>query len=176
MFIPLKLVAIFPFLFLILVIWVFFLPWTISRKLCQLTDLSKQWNFHLLSTSVVFLFSISFIMLQYWLFTMAAYLSLVCYIPCLRCNVFLLSFFSKWKSKRVPVKYLLILYWLCQSLWLCGPQQTGKFLTRWEYKSTLPASWEIRRQVKKQQLELDMKQQTYSKQGKVTPPPAMQKM
>ena len=124
MFIPLKLVVIFPFLFLILVIWVFFLPWTISQKLCQLTDLSKQCNFHLLSTSVVFLFSISFIMLQYWLFTMAVYLSLVCYIP-------YLSFFSKWKSKRVPVKYLLLFYWLCQSLWLCGPQQTGKFLKRW---------------------------------------------
>ena len=28
------------------------------------------------------------------------------------------------KSKRVPEKYLLMLYWLCQSLWLCGSQQT----------------------------------------------------
>ena len=27
-----------------------------------------------------------------------------------------------WKSKRVPEKHLL--YWLCQSLWLCGSQQT----------------------------------------------------
>ena len=27
------------------------------------------------------------------------------------------------KSKRVPEK-LLLLYWLCQSLWLCGSQQT----------------------------------------------------
>ena len=27
------------------------------------------------------------------------------------------------KSKRVPEKYLFLLYWLCQSLWLCGPQQ-----------------------------------------------------
>ena len=27
-------------------------------------------------------------------------------------------------SKRVPEKCLLLLYWLCQSLWLCGPQQT----------------------------------------------------
>ena len=26
------------------------------------------------------------------------------------------------KSKRVPEKYLLLLYWLCQSLWLCGSQ------------------------------------------------------
>ena len=28
------------------------------------------------------------------------------------------------KSKSVPEKYLLLLYWLCQSLWLCGSQQT----------------------------------------------------
>ena len=28
------------------------------------------------------------------------------------------------KIKRVPEKYLLLLYWLCQNLWLCGPQQT----------------------------------------------------
>ena len=28
------------------------------------------------------------------------------------------------KSKRVPEKHLLLLYWLRQSLWLCGSQQT----------------------------------------------------
>ena len=27
-------------------------------------------------------------------------------------------------SKKVPEKYLLLLYWLCQSFWLCGSQQT----------------------------------------------------
>ena len=37
-----------------------------------------------------------------------------------------------------------------------------KFLKRWEYQSTLTASWEICIQVKKQQLELDMEQQTGS--------------
>ena len=42
----------------------------------------------------------------------------------------------------------------------------GKFLRRWEYQTTWPASWEILMQVKKQQLELDMKQQTGSKSGK----------
>ena len=42
----------------------------------------------------------------------------------------------------------------------------GKFLKRWEYQTTLPASWEIFMQVKKQQLELDMEQQTGSKSGK----------
>ena len=33
----------------------------------------------------------------------------------------------------------------------------------WEYQTILPASWEICMQVKKQQFELDMKQQTDSK-------------
>ena len=41
-----------------------------------------------------------------------------------------------------------------------------KFWKRWEYQTTLPASWEMCMQVKKQQLELDMKQQTSSKSGK----------
>ena len=42
----------------------------------------------------------------------------------------------------------------------------GKFLKRWEYETTLPASWEICMQVRKQQLELYMEQQTGSKLGK----------
>ena len=33
-----------------------------------------------------------------------------------------------------------------------------KFLKRWEYQTTSPASWEICMQVKKQQLEPDMEQ------------------
>ena len=45
-------------------------------------------------------------------------------------------------------------------------QQTGKFFKRWEYQTTLPVSWETCMQVKKQQLELDMEQQTDSKLGK----------
>ena len=49
---------------------------------------------------------------------------------------------------------------------LCGSQQTAKFLKRWEYQTTQPASWEICMQVKKQHLELDMKWQTGSKSGK----------
>ena len=52
------------------------------------------------------------------------------------------------------------------SLWLCGSKQTGKFLKRWDYQTTWPASWEICMQVKKQQLEWDMEQQSGSKLGK----------
>ena len=40
---------------------------------------------------------------------------------------------------------------------------SGKFFKRLEYQTTLPASWEICMQVKKQQLEMDMEQQTGSK-------------
>ena len=39
----------------------------------------------------------------------------------------------------------------------------GKFFKRWEYQTTWPASWAICMQVRKQQLELDMEQQTGSK-------------
>ena len=48
----------------------------------------------------------------------------------------------------------------CNKLW-----EMANF-KRWEYQITLPASWETCMQVKKQQLELDMKQQTSSKLGK----------
>ena len=39
----------------------------------------------------------------------------------------------------------------------------GKFWKRWEYQTTWPSSWETCMQVRKQQLELDMEQQTGSK-------------
>ena len=39
----------------------------------------------------------------------------------------------------------------------------GKFWKRWQYQTTWSASWEICMQVRKQQLELDMEQQTGSK-------------
>ena len=41
----------------------------------------------------------------------------------------------------------------------CVDSNCGQFLKRWEYQTTLPASWEIWMQVKKQQLELDMHQE-----------------
>ena len=39
----------------------------------------------------------------------------------------------------------------------------GQFWKRWEYQTTWPASWETYMLVRKQQLELDMEQQTGSK-------------
>ena len=62
------------------------------------------------------------------------------------------------KVREFQEKHLLLFYWLHQSLWLCGSQQTGKFLKGWEYETTLPASRETCMQVKKHQLETDMEQ------------------
>ena len=70
------------------------------------------------------------------------------------------------KTREFQKNNLLLLYWLCQSFWLCGSQQTGKFLKRSEYQTTWPSSWEICMQVRKQQLEPVMEQQTGSKQEK----------
>ena len=42
----------------------------------------------------------------------------------------------------------------------------GKLWKRWAYQTTWPASWETCMQVRKQHLELDMEQQTGSKQEK----------
>ena len=62
------------------------------------------------------------------------------------------------KRKKIPEKNLFLLSWLCQSLWLCGSQETVENSERWEYQTTWSASWEICMQVRKQQLELDMEQ------------------
>ena len=66
------------------------------------------------------------------------------------------------KKVRVPEKHLFLLYWLCQSLWLCGSQETVENSER-DGPDHLTCLWEICMQVRKQQLELDMEQQTGSK-------------
>ena len=50
------------------------------------------------------------------------------------------------------------------TLWITT--NCGKSFKRWEYQTSRPASWEICMQVRKQQLELDMEQQTGSKKEK----------
>ena len=47
------------------------------------------------------------------------------------------------------------------SVWITTNR--GKFFKRWEYQTTWPGSWETCMQVRKQQLELDVEQQTGSK-------------
>ena len=44
----------------------------------------------------------------------------------------------------------------------CVDHNSAKFVKRWESQTTLSASWETCMQIKKQQLELDMEQQTGS--------------
>ena len=67
------------------------------------------------------------------------------------------------KKAREFQKNIYICFIDCQSL---STINCGKFFKKWEYQTTWPASWEICMQVKKQQLELDMEQQTGSKLGK----------
>ena len=47
------------------------------------------------------------------------------------------------------------------TLWITT--NCGKFFKRWKYQITRPVSWELCMQVKKQQLQLDMEQQTGTK-------------
>ena len=68
------------------------------------------------------------------------------------------------KSKRVAEKHQLLLYWPCQSC--LDHNKLWKILQEMGIPNTWPASWEICMQVKKQQLELDMEQQTGSKLGR----------
>ena len=64
-------------------------------------------------------------------------------------------------------KHLLLLYrTMPKPLTVWITTNCDKFLNRWENQITLPASWEICMQVKKQQFEPDMEQQTGSKLGK----------
>ena len=64
-----------------------------------------------------------------------------------------------WKSKRVTEKTSTsALLTMSKPLTVWITTNCGKFLKRWEYQTTWPASWEICIQVKKQQLELDMEQ------------------
>ena len=47
----------------------------------------------------------------------------------------------------------------------CWSQQTVENLQRWEYQTVLPAFWEICMQIKMQQLQLNMEEQSGSKSG-----------
>ena len=63
-------------------------------------------------------------------------------------------------SRKTSISALLT---MPKSLTVWIKTNRGKFFNRWKYQTTWPASWEICMQVKKQQLELDMEQQTGSK-------------
>ena len=68
---------------------------------------------------------------------------------------------KKVKSSRKTSTSALLIMSKLLTVWIIT--NCGKSLKRWEYQTTWPASWEICMQVKKQQLDLDMEQQTGSK-------------
>ena len=70
------------------------------------------------------------------------------------------------KAKEFQKKSTPALLTILKPLTVWITRNCGKFFKRWEYQTISPASWEICIQVKKQQLELDMEQQTGSKFGK----------
>ena len=68
---------------------------------------------------------------------------------------------SKKQEFQKNIYFCFIDYAKALSVWITI--NCGKFWKRWEYQTTWPASWETYMQVRKQQLELDMEQQTGSK-------------
>ena len=68
---------------------------------------------------------------------------------------------EKAREFQKNIYFCFIDYAKALTVWIT--RNCGKFWKRWEYQTIWPASWEICMQVKKQQLELDMEQQTGSK-------------
>ena len=67
------------------------------------------------------------------------------------------------KARELPPKSISALLTKPKPLTVWITTNCGKFLKRWEYQTTWPVFWETYMQVRKQQLELDMEQQTGSK-------------
>ena len=71
---------------------------------------------------------------------------------------------GSWKKQESSRKTSIsVLFTMAKPLTVWITINCGKFWKRWEYQTTWPASWETCMQVRKQQLELDMEQQTGSK-------------
>ena len=67
------------------------------------------------------------------------------------------------KAREFPKNIISALLTMPKPLMVWITKNCGKFWKRWEYQTTWPASWETYMQVRKQQLEVDMEQQTGSK-------------
>ena len=70
------------------------------------------------------------------------------------------------KSKRIPEKHLLLLHWLHKAFAYVDNNKLWKILQEMRISISLHVSWETCMQVKKQQLEPNMKQHTESNLGK----------
>ena len=67
---------------------------------------------------------------------------------------------EKESSRKISISTLLT---VPRPLTVWNTINCGKFWKRWEYQTSRPASWETCMQIRKQQLELEMEQQTGSK-------------
>ena len=71
---------------------------------------------------------------------------------------------EKGREFQKNIYFCFIDYAKALTVWMAT--NCGQFFKRWEYQTTSLVSWKTCMQVKKQQLELDMEQQTGSKLGK----------
>ena len=128
-------------------------PWSIQHEFRAQQQVLYQvisFNCSMFPNDIIFLV-VSNSLLSYLFLLFFGTLHSDAYIfPFLLC--FLLLFFSQ-LFVRPPQTTLIV--WITINC--------GKFSKRKEYQTTWPASWEICMQVRKQQLELDMEQQTGSK-------------
>ena len=83
--------------------------------------------------------------------------------PEIKLPTFALSWKKQESSRKISTSASLT---TLKPLTVCITTNCGKLFKRWEYQTTSSASWKICMQVKKQQLEPDMEQQTGSKLGK----------
>ena len=108
-----------------------------------------------------------------FLFLILLYMTTVCELWTSRCSSWIYKrqrnqrtngqyLLDHQKSKRVPEKHLLLLYWLLQRLWLCGSQETVENSKR--DGNTRPTDLPPEKSVCRSRQ--DMEQQTGSKSGK----------
>ena len=83
--------------------------------------------------------------------------------PEIKLSTFIGSLKKQESSRKISTSALSI---MPKPLIVWTTTNCGKLLKKWEYQTSWPASWETCMQVRKQQLELDMEQQTGSKQEK----------
>ena len=70
---------------------------------------------------------------------------------------------GSWKNQEFQKNIYLCFIDYAKAFDCVDHNNCGKFFKRWDYQSTWSASWETCMQVGKQQLQLDMEQQTGSK-------------
>ena len=75
--------------------------------------------------------------------------------PAIKLSTFVGSYIKQENSRKTTTSDLLT---MLKPLTVWTTTNCGTYLKRWEYQATLSISWEIRMEVKKQQLESDMEQ------------------